>query len=62
VAEAAQSRGFRGQGVHNIFCGENCSESHVSVSCGYSSRVKKYLRIINSAISNFIPEKSKRQS
>jgi hypothetical protein len=39
---------------------ENCSESDVSVSCRYSSRVKKYLRIINSAVSNFIPKKSKR--
>jgi hypothetical protein len=40
---------------------ENCGESDVSVSCRYSSTVKKYVSIINSTVSNFIPEKSKRQ-
>jgi hypothetical protein len=39
---------------------ENCSDSDVSVSCRYSSRVKKYVCITNSGVSNFIPEKSKR--
>jgi hypothetical protein len=41
---------------------KNCSQSDVSVSRGCSSKVKKYVHIINSAVSNFIPEKSKRQS
>jgi uncharacterized protein (DUF2384 family) len=37
-------------------------ENDVSVSCSYSPRVKKYVHIINSAVSIFTPEKSKRQS
>jgi hypothetical protein len=41
---------------------ENCSESDISVLCRYRSRVKKYVHIMNSAVCNFIPEKSKRQS
>jgi hypothetical protein len=41
---------------------ENCGESDVSISCRYSSRVKKYVHIINFAVSNFISEKSERQS
>jgi hypothetical protein len=39
---------------------ENCGESDVSITCRYSSGVKKYVHIINFAVSNLIPKKSKR--